>query len=318
MKQPLVSIVIPCFNSKASVAAAIRSALEQTYTPVEVIVVDDGSTDESLTVIKSFGSSIRYMTGPNVGAAAARNTGAAAAQGDLIQFLDADDILYRQKLERQVPLAAQHRPGMVFCDADVVDWPTGISRGHWRTGSVSMTDPVVHALSATIQTAGPVHWRESFDRVGGFRAHTPPCDDRDLHLRLACMGIGFHHLPEELYQMRRVPGSLSKRDPFKGLQMQRTIGDDAYGALTVTGGLSLARRAAFAGYFAGTGRVALRYGHYSFAEECFERARQIHPDGGVPQVYSTGAQTFVSVVGPVMTERLAAWKRALFRSRDIA
>ncbi len=318
MSGPLVSVVIPCYNSQVSVADAIRSALAQSYSPVEVVVVDDGSTDDSLKVIKSFGDSVRFSSGPNQGAAVARNTGARIANGDLLQFLDADDVLYPNKLEKQVPLALLHRPGMVFCDADVVDSVTRAARGYWRTGSVGTNDPVLHALTAIVQTAGPLHWRETFERVNGFRAHTPPCDDRDLHLRMACAGVAFHHLPEELYQMRRVDGSLSKRDPLGGLRMQRAIGEDAYRALLSNNSLSPTRQAAVAGFVAGTARVAMRYGQIAFAKECFERARSIHPDGGVPQVYSSVGQTLVRLVGPAMTERLAMVKRTLFRNRDIA
>ncbi len=90
---PLVSIVIPCFNAEGTVGEAIQSALDQDYPNREVIVIDDGSTDKSVDVIRTFGDSIRWETGPNRGGNVARNRGLELARGTLIQFLDSDDIL---------------------------------------------------------------------------------------------------------------------------------------------------------------------------------------------------------------------------------
>ena len=92
MTAPDVSIVIPCYNAERFVAQAIQSALDQGPN-VEVIVVDDGSTDGSLDVIKSFGDRIHWRTGPNRGACSARNDGLALAHGEFVFFLDADDWL---------------------------------------------------------------------------------------------------------------------------------------------------------------------------------------------------------------------------------
>ena len=83
--KPLVSIVIPCFNAERFVGAAIRSALEQSYTDKEVIVIDDGSEDGSLKIIESFGDAIRMDSGPNRGGGAARNRGLELARGELVR-----------------------------------------------------------------------------------------------------------------------------------------------------------------------------------------------------------------------------------------
>jgi glycosyltransferase involved in cell wall biosynthesis len=93
----MVSVLIPCYNNEAFVGKAIESALEQTYSNIDVIVVDDGSTDQSLQVIKSYGDQIKWHTGPNRGACAARNTAFSLSKGEFVQFLDADDILLREK-----------------------------------------------------------------------------------------------------------------------------------------------------------------------------------------------------------------------------
>jgi glycosyltransferase involved in cell wall biosynthesis len=90
---PSVSIVIPCWNAEATIADAIDSALAQTHPRCEVVVVDDGSTDGSAAIIAGYGTRIVALHGPNRGGNAARNRGIAAARGDWIQLLDADDLL---------------------------------------------------------------------------------------------------------------------------------------------------------------------------------------------------------------------------------
>src|SRR5438270_10693715 len=108
----LVSILIPCYNAERWVAQAIESALAQTWPIKEVIVVDDGSTDGSLDVIRSFGDRIQWETGPNQGGNAARNRLLDLARGEWLQYLDADDYLLPEKVERQIEVA-RHRLG---CD----------------------------------------------------------------------------------------------------------------------------------------------------------------------------------------------------------
>ena len=102
---PRVSIIIPCYNSAAWLAETLASALAQTWTDREIIVIDDGSTDNSAAVARSFTArGVQLVTQANAGAAAARNAGLRLARGDYIQFLDADDLLAPDKLARQVRL----------------------------------------------------------------------------------------------------------------------------------------------------------------------------------------------------------------------
>jgi len=96
---PIVSIIIPCFNAEKWVAQCIQSCLDQTYKNVEIIFVDDGSTDRSLEIIKSFGSAILCQSGPRKGACAARNQGLALSRGEFVKFLDADDVLAKDVIE---------------------------------------------------------------------------------------------------------------------------------------------------------------------------------------------------------------------------
>jgi glycosyltransferase involved in cell wall biosynthesis len=102
MSEPLVSVIIPVWNCEHYLGEAVESVLNQTYSPHEVIVVDDGSTDGSAEVAKRFGSLVRYYFQTRSGAAAARNQGVELAGGDFFAFLDADDIWVKDKLACQM------------------------------------------------------------------------------------------------------------------------------------------------------------------------------------------------------------------------
>jgi glycosyltransferase involved in cell wall biosynthesis len=101
-ESPLVSVIIPVYNCDRYLAQAIESVQAQTYQPLEIIVVDDGSTDGSAEVAKSFGSAVQYCFQVNSGTAAARNRAIELAKGDFFAFLDADDLWVEDKLTRQM------------------------------------------------------------------------------------------------------------------------------------------------------------------------------------------------------------------------
>src|SRR5262249_3061971 len=127
--------LIPCYNAQCWVGQAIESALAQTWPEKEIIVVDDGSTDQSLDVIRQFGECIRWETGENRGGGAARNQLLELANGKWLQYLDADDVLRPKKLEIQVMFAREHP------DCDVVYSPTAWERV--ERGKLVCTDEVV-------------------------------------------------------------------------------------------------------------------------------------------------------------------------------
>ncbi len=101
MQGPLVSVIVPVYNGERYLDATLKSIFEQDYEPVEIIVVDDGSTDRTADIVKSY-PVVRYIYQSNQGPSVARNTGIAAAQGELIGFLDADDVWMPEKLSKQV------------------------------------------------------------------------------------------------------------------------------------------------------------------------------------------------------------------------
>ena len=113
MSQPLVSVLIPCYNAERYIAETLNSVLCQTWPNIEVIVVDDGSSDASAAIAGSYGSrGVRLITRQNAGASAARNRAFSEAKGEYIQFLDADDILEPEKIELQM-LRLLEKPGHI-------------------------------------------------------------------------------------------------------------------------------------------------------------------------------------------------------------
>src|SRR3954465_6548006 len=110
----LVSIVIPCYNSARFLVETVESALSQTYTPAEIILVDDGSTDGSAELIRSYGHRVKAEFGPNCGGGAARNRGTALARGEFIQYLDADDLLIPDAIEKRVAALQQSTADVAY------------------------------------------------------------------------------------------------------------------------------------------------------------------------------------------------------------
>jgi len=183
----MVSIIIPSYNYASYLPEAIRSALAQTHRPIEVIVVDDGSTDDTPQVAASFGDAIRYIRQPNAGLSAARNRGIAEATGDLLVFLDADDILDPTMVERSLAAWAQLRPQPAL----VAHIPRRVDEQ-----CTPMPDPGLplaanrdySQLELLIKNRFPptlLASRAAIQALGGFDTNFRASEDRDMWVRLA-------------------------------------------------------------------------------------------------------------------------------------
>jgi len=303
---PAVSIIIPCYNAQAYVGEAIQSALDQTYPNKEVIVIDDGSTDGSLEVIRSFGDRIRWETGPNRGGCAARNRGIELARGELIQFLDADDLLHADKLTKTVQVAEEQRVDSVLSDVLVVS-----ETGHVTRWSPSCwDDPVVSALGAEVGTCGHLHRRALLMRIGGFRKGLPCAQERDLHIRMACAGGTIGYLPEVLATVRRQRGSVSANS-VRVLDQYAGIIQPAYESLLRASAMTERRARAFAGFMARAARGYLADNEPEKARVYFEMARSLHPQGGLDEAYRGWSRFACRWLGPVRTEAMLRVKRRI-------
>jgi glycosyltransferase involved in cell wall biosynthesis len=191
-----VSILIPCYNAEQWIAQAIESALAQTWSEKEILIVDDGSTDRSLEVIRKFDSRIRWITGPNRGGGAARNRLLDLARGEWIQYLDADDYLLPDKIAKQVEFVGSH------LDLDVVFGPVTVE--HWSEHSssrelLSISQPhdlwILLASWGLPQTGAPLWRKQAIVDVGGWKQDQPCCQEHELYLRLLIAGKRFAYHP---------------------------------------------------------------------------------------------------------------------------
>lgn len=194
---PLVSVLIPCYNAGKWVAEAIQSALDQTWPQKEVIAIDDGSTDASVDVIRSFGQRIRWETGPNRGGNHARNRGFELSRGDVIQFLDADDFILPQKVQRQVEALQVSGAGIVYEDWQRFDELNDGTR-RWYPVEISgaQQDILVSLLGGWIPAVQSFLFSRSvLEHVGHWDEKLTSAQDWDLHIRLALSGVTYHYLP---------------------------------------------------------------------------------------------------------------------------
>jgi glycosyltransferase involved in cell wall biosynthesis len=141
--EPRISAVIPAFNRERTIGRAIESALAQTCPPIEVIVVDDGSTDNTAAAVAAYGDSVRYVHQPNAGASAARNRGVALANASWVAFLDSDDYWFEDHLERMAAAIVATAGAACFYFADTVT-----DRGASWWGISGFTAPTGHCLIA--------------------------------------------------------------------------------------------------------------------------------------------------------------------------
>lgn len=181
----LVSILIPCYNAERWVAEALDSALAQTWAEKEVIVVDDGSTDNSLKVIKSFGDRIRWESAPNRGANAARNRLLRLARGDWLQYLDADDYLLPVKVAKQMEFLALHpQTDVVFGAVTLEHWTESEARRELLPIPEPHDPWVLFARWYLPQTGSSLWRKQAILDVGGWKEDQPCCQEHELYLRL--------------------------------------------------------------------------------------------------------------------------------------
>lgn len=192
----LVSVIIPVYNSEKYITKAINSVLAQVYEPLEIIVIDDGSTDRSAQVIKSFDPPVQYHHQPNSGAGAARNWGVELARGDFLAFLDADDLWADNKLARQMQ-AFEDDPGldMVFGHIQQFHSPELPNEVKQQIKIPAEIVPGQHVGTMLIK-------REAFQRVGPFRTDWEIGEFIDWYARAEELGLKSLMLPEVVMKRR--------------------------------------------------------------------------------------------------------------------
>lgn len=190
----MVSVVIPVYNAGKALCRAVDSVLSQSFTDYEIIIVDDGSTDDTPDIIKGYGDKIRYIRQENSGASIARNAGIQAAQGRWIAFLDADDQWLPEKLKKQIGLLSRN-PDLVWCAGNFIQTDGARSAPRIRPSAIrdalAGRDYIENYFEEAakgrciIQTSTVIVEKCVFDKTGLFDPHFLRAQDTDMWWRIA-------------------------------------------------------------------------------------------------------------------------------------
>lgn len=206
------SVIIPTFNRADLLPETVQSVLAQTYRNFEVIVVDDGSTDDTVGVLKPYLEQIRYFYQANHGLASARNRGIQEATGDFVAFLDSDDLYEPEFLSRVLEtFRANHAAGAVFvAEREFVDTKTPPGRVYSKRTPGLYFDPSGMVGRDTGVGSGrpPVIRREWLEKLGGFNERIRCAVDSEMWIRYS-FHVAMVFLPDPLIRRRRHPGNLS-------------------------------------------------------------------------------------------------------------
>ncbi len=219
---PLVSVVIPAYNAAATLDETLRSARAQTHRALEIIVVNDGSTDQTRAIAQQHAAvddRVQILDQDNAGLAAARNSGWRRAQSDLIAFLDADDLWARRKIERQVDAlrAGGKKVGLVYCGSVRID-ADGVVTSRWAVPHCE-GDVLAQLFTGNFVGNGSVVLvrRQALIDANGFEtalraADAQGCEDYLLQCRIA-EKYPFAVVPEHLVGYRHLPNNMSSNRP---------------------------------------------------------------------------------------------------------
>ncbi len=251
-----VSVIIPCYNQAHYLAEAIESALNQTYPHVEIVVVNDGSTDDTAEVAARYGNRLRYVEKANAGLSAARNTAIENSRGELIALLDSDDRWLPHKLETQVRYFDDDSTTALCFSSFNYFGPHFTSKMEERLPDglvLDVHDVMLRRCAMQVPTA--IFRRDILENVGGFNPAYEYCEDWDMWLRIVLR----HKVVicgQVLAEYRQAEGSLSSSANARRVYLGRLQLAEAYSNIhkdchVCQVAIQKMRRDARAGYFAG-------------------------------------------------------------------
>lgn len=239
-----VSILIPCYNAERWIAQAISSALQQTYPHKEVIVVDDGSTDSSLEIIKQFEGSVRWEASTNQGGNAARNRLLEMSSGEWLQYLDSDDYLLPSKVENQVNFIEQNPDiDIVFSPSLIEHYDSEQSRQEVRPIPEPHDPWILLARWYLPQTGSPLWRKQALIEVGKWKLDQPCCQEHELYLRLLKGKKRFAYFADASSVYRQwSEGTVCKKNKPEVFRRRLAIEDDLETYLVETGQMNCDRQ----------------------------------------------------------------------------
>lgn len=313
--QPSVSILIPCYNAERWIGQAIESALAQTWPNKQVIVLDDGSTDGSLDVIRRYESQLIWEAGPNRGGGYARNRLLELAGGEWVQYLDADDYLLPDKVSEQVKFVV-HKP-----EIDIVIGPTTMefwSEQGIKQEEIALSGPYDYwtmlASWQLPQTGSPLWKKSAILDVGGWKRDQSCCQEHELYLRLLIGGKKFaYHASGGSVYRQWSEQTVCKRDipevHRRRLEIERNLEDFLRKTAQLTRGrIRAINQARFE-----IARASWQYDS-SFAREIMDDVRKTDPKFSPSGASAPPRYRIVyRILGFYPAELLAAAARSTFR-----
>lgn len=314
-----MSVVIPCFNAETTIRESIESALGQHYKPMEIIVLNDGSTDNSLDIISSYGKALRIVSGPNQGVSHTRNQGTKLARGEFIQYLDSDDLLVDGTIQLRVD-------ALIDLESDVAytDWQTipSVPEGdiqHRRMFSEPMESidadaQIACATSFWAPPAAVLYKRKIVDAIGGWNESLPVIQDARFLFDAAYHGGRFVHVPcIGAYYREGNEDSLSQRSEYGFVQDVVQNADDIRSLWGNDAVLSEKQKNALIGIYDYAARSLFKYDEIRFRSSV-SAMRELGAAGGLR--YVSVASFLTNIFGMKQARKIMGLLQAIKKSLD--
>jgi len=229
---PRVSVLMPAYNARRYLGEAIDSILAQTFRDFELVVVDDGSTDETLAILNRYAAQdprVRVVSRPNTGISGALNDGLKLCRAPLVARMDADDVAEPQRLQRQVAYMDAHADCVLLGSNVLLIDPAGLPIGvdQNQPAHDQIEQQLLRGRGGAVYHPSAMMRRDAVDRVGRYRAQFNDSEDLDLFLRLAEVGR-VANLPEPLLRYRRHLNSVTQNRYQNQWRLKRQIVAEAY------------------------------------------------------------------------------------------
>jgi len=206
MTTAMISAIVPVYNGERYIQETLESIFAQTYRPLEIIVIDDGSTDRTPVLVERYHKKVRYVRHDNCGVAATRNRGATESTGDYIAFLDSDDLWHKEKLEKQITYLNLHS-GLDLCVTHTENfWSEDVPEDQ-RLDTGCPDSMPGFSLSTLMAT------RYGVKRVGNFNPQLNRASATEWFLRARDMGLTVGVLPEILVRRRLHMNNITRTKP---------------------------------------------------------------------------------------------------------
>ncbi|MEZ2146357.1 glycosyltransferase [Bradyrhizobium sp. DN5] len=275
ISHPLVSVIIPAYNAASFVREAIDSALDQSYSAVEVVVVDDGSTDATRDVLRSYGGWITSVFQPSAGQSVAINRGFSLARGDLVAYLGADDRLHSSAIETLVnAMARDELACLVYPDFNLIDERGDIIR---RISAPHYDQRRLIAGFRCLPGPGALVRKRAWGCCGGWSSSFRQIPDMDFYLRLSLVGP-FARVPHNLADFRVHPGSTTQSESSYDMANEPVkLIDEFFKRRDLPAGVRRWEKEARANALALAGFLHVTGNRKSLGARCFAQAARLSP-----------------------------------------